>query len=58
MSPRGPGLIEVYWRPQCGRIEAVVLTDSTTIQSVNGGGNMYRGGGANMYHGLGGSLSA
>ena len=22
----GPGLIEVYWWPQCGRIEAVVLT--------------------------------
>ncbi len=28
------------------------------LQSVNGGGNMYRGGGAKMYHGLGGSLSA
>ena len=27
-------------------------------ESVNGGGNMYRGGGAKMYHGLGGSLSA
>ena len=29
-----------------------------TEDSVNGGGNMYRGGGAKMYHGLGGSLSA
>ncbi len=28
------------------------------FESVNGGGNMYRGGGAKMYHGLGGSLSA
>ena len=28
------------------------------IDSVNGGGNMYRRGGAKMYHGLGGSLSA
>ena len=37
MSPRGPGLIEVYWWPQCGRIEAVVLTDSTTIQRPRDG---------------------
>ena len=26
-----------YWWPQCGRIEAVVLTDSTTIQSPRDG---------------------
>ena len=32
--------------------------DSSNSQTVNGGGNMYRGGGAKMYHGLGGSLSA
>ena len=59
-------------RPQCGNrvlqfreyrlvdffgIETA-FGDLLAEQTVNGGGNMYRGGGAKMYHGLGGSLSA